>query len=156
MRRVRRTAVGRADFRDWAAYRIQVDTEKDPHQIAEFSYDPEDHGLAGVWIYGTPPQRASDDFPVGIRIGAVATSVTCGGQFRYVAISDIHYSPTGTSSADPTVTGFGSRREAACLLFGRWLERRARFLTPAAIEPADPAGSGPAPTLPHAQTGTTR
>src|SRR5256714_6706631 len=128
MMRVRRTAVGRADFRDWSAYRVQVDTERDPHQSATFAYDPEDHGLAGVWIYGNPPRRANDEWPTGIRIGAVKTGVACNGEYRYTAISDVHYSPAGTSSADPTVTGFGSRREAACLLYGRWLERPGRFL----------------------------
>ncbi|WP_194909001.1 hypothetical protein [Catenulispora rubra] len=155
MTRLRRTAVGRADFKDWAAYRVQVDTERAPRQVAEFSYDPEAQGLAGVWIYGTTPRRASDEWPTGIRIGAVATSTTCSGQFRYTAISDVHYSPAGTSSADPTVTGFGSRREAVCLLYGRWLERRARFLAPADTEPADLPDSGSSPGKSHAQTGPT-
>lgn len=71
----------------------------------------------------------------GIRIGAVHTtrsevadprSGTVRKKSSYVAVADAVLTNGTVSPALPVVTGLGSREAAAALLYGRWIERRAR------------------------------
>ncbi|GAA2031345.1 hypothetical protein GCM10009839_34060 [Catenulispora yoronensis] len=122
-----KTAVERRSFRDWCAYREQVDTESAPKQVAKFRVSRESGNRSGVWIYFAK-------YHEGIRIGAIeSTRVETSRtrySYRYTAISDVHYSPAGTSAAEPTVSGFHEQPEAAAFLYGCWIERRGRFFTP--------------------------
>jgi hypothetical protein len=123
---VRNPPVERRSFRDWCAYRLQVATESAPRQVAKFAIGRERGNRSGVWIYAST-------YNPGIRIGAIESTRVEDGRtryaYRYTAISDVHYSPAGTSSADPAVSGFHDQAEAASFLYGRWIERRGRFFT---------------------------
>jgi hypothetical protein len=121
-----KSAVERPSFRDWCAYRVQVATESATRQVARFRIGREEGSRSGVWIYAST-------YNEGIRIGGIESTRVEDGRtryaYRYTAISDVHYSPAGTSSADPTVSGFHDQAEAASFLYGRWIERRGRFFT---------------------------
>jgi hypothetical protein len=121
-----RSAVERRSFRDWCAYRIQVATESAPQQRARFRVSREEGTRSGAWIYFSK-------YNEGIRIGAIESTRVEDGRTRfgyyYTAISDVHYSPAGTSAAEPVVTGFHDQAEAAAFLYGRYVERRGRFFT---------------------------
>jgi hypothetical protein len=123
---VHKSAVSRPSFRDWCAYRVQVATESAVRQIARFQISREHGSRSGVWIY-------ADRYNPGIRIGAVESTRFEDGRtrytYRYTAISDVHYSPAGTSAAEPAVAGFHDQVEAAAFLYGRYVERRGRFFT---------------------------
>jgi hypothetical protein len=123
---VHRSAVERRSFRDWCAYRVQVATESAPQQRARFRVSREEGTRSGAWIY-------FGKYNEGIRIGAIESTRVEDGRTRfgyyYTAISDVHYSPAGTSAAEPVVTGFHDQAEAAAFLYGRYVERRGRFFT---------------------------
>lgn len=126
---MRRTAaVDRPDFHAWRAYRAVVDAEAATEQAAVFEFVPEGRGRAGVWIHGGLSR--------GIRIGAVHTTRwevadpgtgTVRKKSSYSAIADAAVTNGTTSSALPVVTRLDSRNAAAALLYGRWIERRARL-----------------------------
>ncbi|NUQ95380.1 MAG: hypothetical protein HOY79_02035 [Streptomyces sp.] len=121
-----RSAVERRSFRDWCAYRVQVATESAPQQRARFRVSREEGTRSGAWIY-------FGKYNEGIRIGSIESTRVEDGRTRfgyyYTAISDVHYSPAGTSAAEPVVTGFHDQAEAAAFLYGRYVERRGRFFT---------------------------
>jgi len=123
---VHKSAVERPSFRDWCAYRVQVATESAPRQRAKFRVSREEGARSGAWIYFA-------QYNAGIRIGAIESTRVEDGRTRfgyyYTAISDVHYSPAGTSAAEPVVSGFHDQAEAAAFLYGRYVERRGRFFT---------------------------
>ncbi|ACU77819.1 hypothetical protein Caci_9006 [Catenulispora acidiphila DSM 44928] len=123
---VHKSAVERPSFRDWCAYRVQVATESAPKQRARFRVGLEKGSRSGAWIY-------FGKYNEGIRIGAIESTRVEDGRIRfgyyYTAISDVHYSPAGTSAAEPVVSGFHDQAEAAAFLYGRYVERRGRFFT---------------------------
>jgi hypothetical protein len=125
----RTAAVDRPDFHAWRAYRVLVDAEAAEEQTALFQYRREGRGKVGVWIHG--------GLADGIRIGAVRTTAweytdpTTGEERRrrtYAAIADAAMANGTFSPAAPTIKGLESRHAAAALLYGRWIERRARRL----------------------------
>ena len=130
-----RSAVERPSFRDWCAYRVQVATESATRQVAKFAISREKGNRSGVWIY-------QSTYNSGIRIGAIESTRVEDGRsryaYRYTAISDVHYSPAGTSAAEPVVSGFHEQAEAASFLYGRWIERRGRFFTRRKPRPGRP------------------
>lgn len=124
----RTAVVDRPDFHAWRAYRLLVDAEAATEQAAVFEFVPEGRGRAGVWIHGGLSR--------GIRIGAVCTTRreiadpntgTVKKKSSYSAIADAAVTNGTTSSALSIVTGLDSRTAAAALLYGRWIERRARL-----------------------------
>lgn len=123
---VHKSAVERPSFRDWCAYRVQVATESAPKQRAKFRVSLEKGSRSGAWIY-------FGKYNEGIRIGAIESTRVEDGRTRfgyyYTAISDVQYSPAGTSAAEPVVSGFHDQAEAAAFLYGRYIERRGRFFT---------------------------
>lgn len=139
----RTAAVDRADFHAWRAYRALVDAEAAAVQVAVFRFEPEGRGRRSVWLYGGPT--------AGVRIGAVVTVTveysdpTTGAVRRrrtYTAVADAAMGNGTTSPAPPTIEGLDSRCAAAALLYGRWIERRARHL---AVETVDLPGFEPGP-----------
>lgn len=138
----RTAAVDRPDFHAWRAYRAVVDAEAAPVQIAMFRFEPEGRGRRGVWIHGGPTS--------GVRIGAVYTATIeysdpANGAVRrrrtYTAVADAAMGNGTTSPAPPTIEGLDSRSAAAALLYGRWIERRARL----AVGKMDSPGFEPGP-----------
>ena len=80
-----------------------------------------------MWIHGGLSR--------GIRIGAVYTTRweaadpktgAVRKKSSYSAVADAVVTNGTVSPALPVVTGLGSREAAAALLYGRWIERRAR------------------------------
>jgi hypothetical protein len=139
----RTAAVDRPDFHAWRAYRAVVDAEAASEQAAVFEFVPEGRGRAGVWIHGGLSR--------GIRIGAVRTTRwevadprtgTVRKKSSYDAVADAAMANGTVSPALPVVTGLGSREAAAALLYGRWIERRARH---AAGTGVDSPGFEPGP-----------
>ncbi len=131
----RTAAVDRPDFHAWRAYRIVVDAETAAEQTAKFEFIREGHGRAGVWIHGGQAG--------GIRIGAVHTTTwefanpitgAVRKKFSYSAVADAAVANATVSPALPVVTGLGSREAAAALLYGRWIERRARHAAGAGVD----------------------
>jgi hypothetical protein len=118
-----------------------VDAETAAEQTAKFQFVPEGHGRAGVWIHG-----GRDG---GIRIGAVHTTRRevpdpdtgiVRKKSSYSAVADAAVANRTVSPAPPVITGLNTRTAAAALLYGRWIERRARHLVASLGQPS--AGRG--------------